>query len=63
MNTVIPKLSRMEIIKHHRQNQSIIELERKATKAMRIKGNMWVQEELDLATARANKLIIDFGWK
>ncbi len=45
------------------RNQSIEELKRKADKAIRLKSNMWTQEELDYAKAKAKKIREIIKWE
>jgi len=49
-------MSRSDYLRALRKGQPIKELERKAKKAHQAKGNLYTQEELDLAMARGIRL-------
>lgn len=51
-----------ERIKTAREAQRIEELRRKACKAVRMRGRMWTQEELDYIKARADSMAKKLVW-
>jgi hypothetical protein len=51
-------ITRSEYLSAMRKQQPIEELERKAKKAARLKGNIWTQEQIDLHIAWGNKLLL-----
>lgn len=55
-------LTREQYLGSLRREQPIEELRRKANKAIRLKGDLWTQEELDLAAAEAEIIIKKLSW-